>query len=70
MSLHKDRSTIKMAAERAVPPYILFNDRTLAHMAAHKPSNDAEFLALKGVGEKKAADLGPAFLAAIREFGA
>ncbi len=63
--LRKLRRT--MAAERAVPPYILFNDRTLAHMAAHKPSSDAEFLALKGVGEKKAADLGPAFLAAIRE---
>ncbi|MEM6570028.1 MAG: DNA helicase RecQ [Planctomycetota bacterium] len=56
-----------MASERGVPPYILFNDRTLAHMAAHKPANDEEFLALKGVGEKKAADLGPAFLAAIRE---
>ncbi|MEM9381290.1 MAG: DNA helicase RecQ [Planctomycetota bacterium] len=56
-----------MASERGVPPYILFNDRTLAHMAAHKPKSDDEFLALKGVGEKKAADLGPTFLAAIRE---
>jgi ATP-dependent DNA helicase RecQ len=50
-----------------VPPYILFNDRTLAHMAAHKPRTPEAFLALKGVGEKKAADLGPLFLAAIAE---
>ena len=59
----------EMAAERGVPPYILFNDRTLAHLASHKPSNEAEFLAIKGVGEKKAEDLGPAFLEAIRSHG-
>lgn len=58
----------ELARERGVPPYILFNDRTLAAMAAHQPSNEAEFLAIKGVGEKKAADLGPIFLAAIAEF--
>lgn len=56
-----------LASERGVPPYILFNDRTLAHMAAHKPRTPEAFLALKGVGEKKAADLGPLFLAAIAE---
>jgi ATP-dependent DNA helicase RecQ len=56
-----------LASERGVPPYILFNDRTLAHMAAHKPRDPEAFLALKGVGEKKAADLGPVFLAAIAE---
>ena len=56
-----------LAKERGVPPYILFNDRTLAAMAAQKPSNQTEFLALKGVGERKAADLGEVFLAAIEE---
>lgn len=55
-----------MAAERGVPPYILFNDRSLAHMAAHKPTTDAAFLAIKGVGEKKAKDLGEDFLSVIR----
>lgn len=58
-----------MAAERGVPPYILFNDRSLAHMAAHKPTTEADFLRIKGVGEKKAADLGPAFMDAIRAHG-
>ncbi|MEM9802016.1 MAG: DNA helicase RecQ [Planctomycetota bacterium] len=64
--LRKLRRT--MASERGVPPYILFNDRTLAHLAAHKPASEAEFLAIKGVGEKKAKDLGPAFLGAIRDY--
>lgn len=58
-----------MAAERGVPPYILFNDRSLAHMAAHKPASEAEFLKIKGVGEKKAKDLGPAFMEAIEGHG-
>jgi ATP-dependent DNA helicase RecQ len=56
-----------LAKERAVPPYILFNDRTLLLLAAHRPTSDAGFLAIKGVGQKKAADLGPPFLAAIAE---
>lgn len=59
-----------MASERGVPPYILFNDRSLAHMAAHKPKTNADFLTIKGVGEKKAADLGTAFMDVIRLHGA
>jgi len=58
----------QLAAERGVPPYILFNDRTLVQMAAYKPKNETDFLALKGVGAKKAADLGETFLAAIAEY--
>jgi superfamily II DNA helicase RecQ len=34
-------------------------------MAAHKPTTAEDLRAIKGVGEKKAADLGPAFLEAI-----
>ena len=58
-----------MARERGVPPYILFSDRTLALMAGYKPTSRDEFLQLKGVGERKAEDLGPHFLAAIAEYG-
>jgi ATP-dependent DNA helicase RecQ len=54
-----------LARERGVPPYIIFNDKTLASMAAHKPTTAEDLRAIKGVGEKKAADLGPAFLEAI-----
>ena len=52
----------------AVGRYILFNDRSLAAMAGHKPTDDAAFRAIKGVGDKKATDLGPAFLEAIQEY--
>jgi len=55
----------RLATERAVPPYLIFSDRTLALLAAWRPSNDAELRAIKGIGEKKAVDLGPIFLAEI-----
>ena len=55
----------KLASERGVPPYVIFNDRTLSLMASFKPANETELLAVKGVGEKKAADLGATFLEAI-----
>ncbi len=55
-----------LARERGVPPYLIFNDRTLLQMAAKKPRTPEEFRALKGVGDKKAADFGPAFLDCIQ----
>ena len=55
----------ELAHTRGVPPYVIFNDRTLAELASRKPKTPEEFRACKGVGDKKAADLGPAFLAAI-----
>jgi len=54
-----------MARERGVPPYLIFNDKTLREMARLRPGDAAGLLAVKGVGEVKARDLGPAFLAAI-----
>ncbi len=56
-----------LARERGLPPYLIFNDRTLAELAAHKPRSPEEFRRIKGVGDKKAADLGPVFLARIAE---
>ncbi len=58
----------KLARERGVPPYLIFNDRTLALMSAFKPKDEAGLLEIKGVGEKKAADLGELFLAEIAGF--
>ncbi len=58
----------KEASERNVPPYILFSDRTLAALAAHKPKDRTSLLAIKGIGEKKATDLGPLVLKTIAEF--
>jgi len=62
---HLRKTRRELARERGVPPYVIFNDRTLAEMAARKPATPEAFLELKGVGEKKAADLGPIFLAAL-----
>jgi ATP-dependent DNA helicase RecQ len=56
-----------LADERGVPPYIVFSDVTLREMARRRPATPAEFLAVKGVGEWKAAEFGARFLAAIRE---
>ncbi len=56
-----------LARERGLPPYLIFNDRSLAEMAAKKPRSPEEFRRIKGVGDKKAADLGPLFLARIAE---
>lgn len=58
----------KLATERAVPPYLIFNDRTLALLAAKRPTTPDEFRQIKGVGDKKAADLGPLFLEAIATY--
>ena len=55
-----------LARERGVPPYIVFGDATLRDMAASKPRSDEAFLALTGVGPRKLADFGAAFLAEIR----
>ena len=59
-----------LARERGVPPYLVFNDRTLTELAARKPRTPDEFRRIKGVGDKKAADLGPLFLAKIAEVAA
>lgn len=66
-ALFEDLRTLRrtIAAERDVPPYLIFNDRTLLAFASHKPKTLEEFLTMKGVGEKKAADLGETFLKAI-----
>lgn len=37
-----------------VPPYYIFNDRTLLHIAVHEPATFEEFQAVPGVGEVKA----------------
>jgi ATP-dependent DNA helicase RecQ len=58
----------KLAAEREIPPYLIANDRTLTHLAAHHPKTQAELLATPGIGEKKALDLGPIWLEIIRDW--
>ena len=58
---------LETARERAVPPYVIFHDATLREMARLRPASLDAFRAVKGVGARKADDLGERFLSAIRE---
>jgi ATP-dependent DNA helicase RecQ len=57
----------KLADERGVPAYIVFSDRTLEDMATHRPQTEAQFLLVHGVGQKKLAEYGAAFMAECAE---
>src|SRR5688572_1485420 len=59
---------LQVARARGVPPYVVFHDATLREMARLKPSSERELLTVKGVGTRKAEDLGEVFLEAIRRF--
>jgi ATP-dependent DNA helicase RecQ len=55
----------EIADERGVPPYIVFGDAVLRDLARLRPSTPPSFRSVPGIGEKKLADFGPAFLEAI-----
>ena len=55
----------EFAQARAVPAYVIFSDATLREMARLRPTSMQEMAGVRGVGERKLADLGPAFLEAI-----
>lgn len=59
---------LKLARERGVPPYVIFHDTTLREMAERRPKTFDDLHEVYGVGAKKAADFGDAFLDAIRTF--
>ena len=57
---------LEIARSRGVPPYVIFHDATLREMARVRPTSIDALLAVKGVGTRKADDLGGVFLEAIR----
>ena len=57
---------LEIARARGVPPYVIFHDTTLRDMARLRPTTLEALRSVKGVGERKAADLGETFLAEIR----
>ncbi len=59
---------LRIARERGVPPYVIFHDTTLKHMAERRPSTLDDLHEIYGVGARKAADFGDDFLDAIRRF--
>ena len=62
------RVRLDLARERGVPPYVIFHDTTLRDMVQRRPKTIADLREVYGVGAKKAADFGDAFLDAIRTF--
>ncbi|MBU0505861.1 MAG: DNA helicase RecQ [bacterium] len=57
----------KIAQEQNVPAYVVFHDKTLAAMVAHKPKIKEDLCQIPGVGEKKLDLYGDLFLEVIRE---
>jgi len=57
---------LDVARDRGVPPYVIFHDATLREMARLRPTSVSALLHVKGVGARKAEDLGEMFLEAIR----
>ena len=57
----------RIADARKMPAYIVFSDATLIAMAESKPKTPGELLAIPGVGPRKLAAYGEAFLALLCE---
>ncbi len=56
-----------LATEKAVPPYVVFNDKTLRALSAARPQSDDELLAVKGIGPAKAKSYGEAVMEIVGE---
>ncbi|MDQ0512821.1 DNA helicase RecQ [Ancylobacter amanitiformis] len=58
----------ELAADRGVPAYVVFADKTLEEMAVEHPRNRTELAGIKGVGAAKLEAFGTAFLKILKEF--
>src|SRR5690606_26230527 len=58
----------RLADQQNVPAYIVFNDAVLRELAAQRPLEPAEMLAVPGIGPAKLERYGAVFLREIREF--
>ncbi len=55
----------QLASKAGLPPYMIFHDKHLVHMAELQPKNEAEFYQVQGVGEQKHKLYSKAFLECI-----
>jgi ATP-dependent DNA helicase RecQ len=55
----------EIAAERGVPPYVVFHDSTLRELARARPTSLAQLFRVRGIGERKATDYGERLLALL-----
>ena len=56
---------MQVARKRGVPPYVIFHDTTLREIARTKPATIEGLRHVKGVGDRKASDLGDLILSII-----
>jgi len=57
-----------LAAEAQVPPYVIFHDAVLRDIASQRPASTGDLARIPGIGERKLAAYGDAFLAVVRNF--
>jgi ATP-dependent DNA helicase RecQ len=58
----------EIADDRGVPPFVVFSDATLRDLARVRPGSKSALLRVRGIGEKKSADLGDRFLAELASY--
>ena len=58
----------QLADEHGVPAYMIFHDATLAEMVENRPENLSQLSNVSGVGERKLADYGEAFVEVLNEY--
>ncbi|MFV9996660.1 MAG: ATP-dependent DNA helicase RecQ [Arsenophonus endosymbiont of Dermacentor nuttalli] len=56
-----------IATEENIPPFVVFNDATLIEMVERCPVQPHELLLINGVGQRKLARFGDAFMTLIRD---
>ena len=59
-----------LAGKKRVPLYVVFSNAVLEEMAYLMPVKKEEFLAIKGIGEKKFESYGASFMALIKDYKA
>jgi ATP-dependent DNA helicase RecQ len=55
----------QIADERGVPAFVILGDATLRELARQRPLTKADLRRIRGIGDRKLADLGDRFLAAV-----
>ncbi|TAL38094.1 MAG: DNA helicase RecQ [Alphaproteobacteria bacterium] len=59
---------MELAKEQGVPPYYIFNDKTLRDMVLLKPDNMERMALVHGIGEKKLERYGKMFVKIVKEY--
>lgn len=58
----------ELAQEQGVPPYVIFHDSVLREMLVHRPAHLDSMARLNGIGHKKLAQYGQAFLTVVQQY--